>query len=298
MSSQPEEPRYNGDDRPSNACARLAVPGPRGPGRRPRLRPARGARRWPDLNDNVLHYTLAARVVEAVDRGESPLDFWVSEWTLGYPVPRTYQPLGHLVVASLYLALGRVVPLTEVFLWIRFLLVCLLPLTAYATARLLMLGRAAALAAALLSPLTVTSGLYGLEYGSYLWRGSGLYAQAWAMHGLLLTLGFAYRAVRSGRGLVPAAATLALTFFSHFIYGYVAATSVLLLLLVRDRATLGRRLMRLAAIGLLALVLTAWIGAPVHGRRPHRPRPLGASVEGRLLWGERSREAALLGKPP
>ena len=42
-------------------------------------------------------------------------------------------------------------------------------------------GRAAALAAALLSLLTVTSGLYGLEYGSHLWRGSGLYAEAWAM---------------------------------------------------------------------------------------------------------------------
>ena len=52
-------------------------------------------------------------------------------------------------------------------------------------------------------------------------------------------------------------------FFSHFIYWYVAATSVLLLLLVRDRATLGRRLMRLVVIGLLALVLTAWIVVPL-----------------------------------
>lgn len=218
---------------------------------------------WPDLNDNVLHYTLAARVVAAIDRGESPLDFWVSEWTLGYPVPRTYQPLGHLVVAILYLALGRAVPLAEVFLSTRFLLVCLLPLTAYAAARLLMLGRAAALAAAVLSPLTVTSGLYGVEYGSYLWRGSGLYAQAWAMHGLLLTLGLAYRAVRTGRGLVPAAVMLALTFLSHFIYGYVAAASASLLLLVPDRAAPGRRLVRLAAIGLLALVLTAWVVVPL-----------------------------------
>jgi hypothetical protein len=218
---------------------------------------------WPDLNDNVLHYTLAARVVQAIDREENPLDFWVSEWTLGYPVLRTYQPLGSLVVALLYLALGRTVPLVEVFLWTRFLLVCLLPLTAYVTARLLMLGRAAALAAALISPLIATNYLYGIEYGSYLWRGSGLYAQAWAMHGLMLTLGLCFRAVRSGRRLMVAALLLALTFLAHFIYGYIAALSVVLLAFVPDSAARTRRALRVAAIGLLALALTAWVVVPL-----------------------------------
>src|SRR4030095_1358458 len=49
-----------------------------------------------DVNDSVLHSTLADRMVQAVERGENPMDFWVSEWSLGYPVPRTYQILGHL----------------------------------------------------------------------------------------------------------------------------------------------------------------------------------------------------------
>ena len=48
-----------------------------------------------DLNDNVFHFTLTERMVQAVERGENPLDCWSSEWSLGYPVLRTYQPLAH-----------------------------------------------------------------------------------------------------------------------------------------------------------------------------------------------------------
>ena len=75
-----------------------------------------------DLNDNVLHYRLTARVAETLERGGNPFDFWVSEWTLGYPVPRTYQPLGHLAVAGTWLALGKSVGLMTLFAWARYLL--------------------------------------------------------------------------------------------------------------------------------------------------------------------------------
>ena len=55
--------------------------------------------RW-DLNDNVFHRLLVERVVEAAEGGESPLDLWVSEICLGYPVLRSYQPLGHWLTAA------------------------------------------------------------------------------------------------------------------------------------------------------------------------------------------------------
>ena len=80
--------------------------------------------------------------------------------------------------------------------------------------------------AALAAPLVATHGLYGLEHGSYVWRGSGLYTQAWAMHLLVLTLGFGYRAFSRGRGRTLCGALLALTFLFHFIYGYMAALSL------------------------------------------------------------------------
>ena len=55
-----------------------------------------------DLNDNVLHFGLTQRMVQAVERGENPLDCWSGEWSLGYPVLRFYQPLAHMLVALVY----------------------------------------------------------------------------------------------------------------------------------------------------------------------------------------------------
>src|SRR5947209_17465285 len=94
-----------------------------------------------DLNDNVLHFTLVERIVDAVQRGENPLDCWSSEWSFGFPVLRIYQPLGHLMVAGVYFALGKTVSLMTVFVWVRFLSVVLLPLSFFAAARLLGLSR-------------------------------------------------------------------------------------------------------------------------------------------------------------
>src|SRR5215475_11359917 len=76
-----------------------------------------------DLNDSVFHYTLTERIADAMQRGENPFDCWVSEWSLGYPVPRTYQVLGHFSLALLYLALGKTVSVLTLFVCARFLLV-------------------------------------------------------------------------------------------------------------------------------------------------------------------------------
>src|SRR4029077_4366590 len=88
-----------------------------------------------DLKDNVLHFPLIERIVQVVERGGNPLDMWSPEWSLGYPVLRTYQPLAHLLVAAVYFALGKSVPLIAVFTWMRFLSVALLPLSFFWAAR-------------------------------------------------------------------------------------------------------------------------------------------------------------------
>ncbi len=212
-----------------------------------------------DLNDNVLHFTLIERMVEAVERGEHPADFWVSEWTLGYPVPRTYQILGHGVVAGGYLALGKTVDLMTLFCWTRWLLLCLLPLSVMACARGLGLRPTVAAASATLIPLLSSGGLFGLDYSSYLWRGSGLYTQSWAAHCLFLTLGLAFPAVRHGRRLIWAGVLLGLTFLAHFIYGYIGALSVTLMAAIRcTAAPVPRRLMRVAFIGAAAWVVACF----------------------------------------
>jgi hypothetical protein len=212
-----------------------------------------------DLNDNAFHYPLIADMVRQMERGASPLDWWAPEWSMGYPVLRTYQPLAHLMVALSYFALFKSVSLMTVFIWVRFLSVLLLPLTFFVTARLLSFSWLTSAAAALLSPLISSAGLYGLEYGSYLWAGSGLFTQAVAQHLFLLTLGFGYRALRRGSGLAIAGIFLGLTFLAHFIYGYMGALSLCLLAVIPNRETpMASRLARTAFIGAIAFVLAAF----------------------------------------
>jgi len=232
---------------------------------------ANAAALWPeisisrvDLNDNVFHFTLVERIVQAVERGENPLDCWSPEWSLGYPVLRTYQPLSHALVALVYFALGKSVGLMTVFIWVRFLSVVLLPLSFFAAARLLGLRPLTAAAAALLAPLVSTNFLYGVEYGSYTWAGSGLFPQAVASHFLLLTLGLAFRSIRRGRHLALTGAMLGLTFLAHLIYGYMGALSVCLLAVMPDpEVPRAVRLRRTAMVGAVALLLTAFQIAPI-----------------------------------
>ena len=100
-----------------------------------------------DLNDNVSHFAMVERIVQAVERGENPLDCWSPEWSFGFPMVRVYQTLPHGIAALAYFALGKTVPLMTVFVWLRFLSVVLLPLSFFAAARLLELGPKTAAAA-------------------------------------------------------------------------------------------------------------------------------------------------------
>jgi hypothetical protein len=182
-----------------------------------------------DLNDNVSHFTFIERAVQAVEHHQNPLDFWVPEFAFGYPVFRTYQPLAHLTVAAIYFLLGKTVSLLTVFVWVRYLLLVLLPLSFFCSARLLDLSRPAALAAAMLAPLLVTNGLFGLEAGSFVWAGLGLFPQLFAAHLLLVGMGLAFRAVRTGKRLTLTGAVLGLAFLGHMIYGYIGLLTTVLM---------------------------------------------------------------------
>src|SRR5579862_4801883 len=212
-----------------------------------------------DLNDNVLHFPLIQGVVQAIEHGRNPFDWWAPEWSLGYPVLRTYQPLAHALVVAVYYALFKSVSLMTIFVWVRYLSVLLLPLTFFATARMLTLSPLTAAAAALLSPLISTHALYGIEYGSYLWAGSGLFTQAVACHFALLAIGFGYSALRRGRSLAWTGVLVGLTLLAHFIYGYIAAITLCLLALLPDREVPRRaRILRTAWIGVIAFAVSAF----------------------------------------
>ena len=84
--------------------------------------------------DNVSHWALLQGMVHTIETGGNPLDFWSGEGSFGAATMRTYQPLAHALVALLYFALGKTVPLMTVFLWVRYLAIVLLPLAFFIAA--------------------------------------------------------------------------------------------------------------------------------------------------------------------
>src|SRR5688572_29375456 len=109
-------------------------------------------RRAYDRNDSVMHAHALARMDDALDRGEDPLDHW-NTTGLGYPFFRTYPPLGHAVALAIHRALPGDRAPEETFQWVRVLLMCLLPLSVYRGARWAGMERWASAWAAALAPL-------------------------------------------------------------------------------------------------------------------------------------------------
>jgi uncharacterized membrane protein len=218
------------------------------------------------LNDGVLHLAASERLAQSVAHGEPFLDPWVSEWALGYPVWRSYQPLPHLAAGAVIAAARPLCDAATAFAWLQYLLLVLLPASVYFGARRLGLSPLAAGLASLLVAAPAGAGnfaRYGLGWGATTWRGSGLYTQLFALHFLMLAVGATARALDDGRARVGAAVLLALTFLSHLVFGYVAFVSAAVLALVGPPGERARRVVRLATIALPALLLVAWFVIPL-----------------------------------
>ncbi len=195
----------------------------------------------PDLNDNVLHYALIERTVEAVERGEDVTDHWVPYIAQGYPLFHHYQHLPHVATALLYKLLGEIVPLRTLFLGVGYLLLCTFPLSIYWTGRRL--------------------GFSALPY-TQLW---GMWLLGPAVAGLYLTL-------RHGRAYAGTVALLAATLLSHTVLGYVALVSGGLFVLLAGRTDLVVRIGRLALVLFLVSVVASYFLVPFFLDRPYMNR--------------------------
>jgi hypothetical protein len=221
-----------------------------------------------DLNDSVFHYTIAHRLTERLAAGKTVLDFWMPEWSFGYPVVRDYQPLAHWVVAFADLATFRHFDFDALFAFIRWLLLAIFPLSAYVASRLTGMRPLTAATVSLLCPLVSSPNLYGLEYGSYIWRGNGLFTQLVAVHLFVLAIGAGCRALRTPRGATLAGLLLGLTFLAHFIYGYMAAATLVLAAALPGAISARKRFTRLAWIAVVSIVVAAFQIAPMLGDGP------------------------------
>lgn len=216
-----------------------------------------------DTNDSVDHFLNVQGMVNAIEHGGNPLD-WFTQAPFGYPVIRDYQPFAYVLVALLYFALGKSISLLGVFVLVRYLSMALLPLSFYACARGLGFQRWTAVAVAILGPTLTTNMLYGLEYESYVWQGFGMFTQMVGANLFLLTLGMAFRAIRRGRPLMLAGLMLGVTFVTHLIYGYMGAATLCLLALLPDQEVPRlTRIRRTVAIGAVSFVVSLFELVPL-----------------------------------
>src|SRR5258708_33112347 len=228
---------------------------------------------WPEIriervpvNDLTFHIAASQRLADSLVTGDSFLDPWMSQWALGYPLWHFYQPLPHMV-AGLWLAItSHFASAPASFAVLYYLLMVALPASTYLGARLFGLDPlAAAFASILIISLSELGDLsrYGLSYGAYVRRGSGLYTQLMSYNLLMPALGLANYSLNTGRTKVLSACLVAATALSHVVFGYAAIVSVAVMALVGPRGDRSRRVVRAAAILIPAFVLLAWFVVPM-----------------------------------
>src|SRR6185437_7761635 len=144
-----------------------------------RLLPEARIERIP-VNDLVFHVEAARKLGKSILHGEPFLDPWVSQWSLGFPLWRIYQPLPHLFAAAV-MELGRSFVSPQVsFAAFYYVLLAFLPASIYLGSRLIGLNPVGAGLASILILAPSEGGdfgRYGVSYGAYVWRGSGLYTE-------------------------------------------------------------------------------------------------------------------------
>ncbi len=218
---------------------------------------------WPEhrdvwyLNDASVHRSMTQWAADRIREGHLPFDGWYPYLSLGASRFHHYQSLPHIFTGALSVVLGA-----GTFRWSLYLLLAAWPISVYAGARLLGLSRWPAAAAALISPLLSSAPGMGYEWGSYVWRGSGAWAQLWGMWALPFAWGLCWQAVARGRRMWLAALVLALTICVHLLTGYLALVSLAVFVLAAPRE-FPRRIARAALVAGAALLASAWMLVPL-----------------------------------
>ena len=228
---------------------------------------------WPEIriervpvNDLSFHIAASQRLANSLTTGDSFLDPWMSQWALGYPLWHFYQPLPHMV-AGLWLTItSHFASAPASFAVLYYLLMVALPASTYLGARLFGLDPlAAGFASILIIGVSEVGDLsrYGLSYGAYVRRGSGLYTQLMSYNLLMPALGLANYSLNTGKRRILAACLVAATALSHVVFGYAAIVSVAIMALVGPRGDRSRRVVRAASILVPAFILVAWFVVPM-----------------------------------
>ncbi len=217
----------------------------------------------PSLNDEVLHFTATQQASSILQTGKDPTDFWLPQIGLGFPLFHHYQHLPHIILAIINQFTSFFFSLSRLFDFSRYLLLILFPLSIFLAMRRFGFDYLAAGFSALVASLLSTEALYGLDYGSYIWRGTGLYTQLWTIFFLPLALAEIYLVIRKKGYLFLAIFLSAIVLLSHMLYGYILfLSSVLFVFLQLKKEEVFSRLKRLALIIFLVCLVTSYFLVP------------------------------------
>lgn len=216
----------------------------------------------PQINDSILHERLAAYAAMHWD-AHWPVDFWFPEVTAGFPMFAHYPHLSHLAAAAMAHAAGSPEHGGRVYETLRLLLTALMPLSIFVSLRRMRLDDWTAALTAVFYTVLASRGNFGIDWSAAVWRGGGLGPQVWGTFLLFPALAWGYSAVRHGRSVLAAGGLLALCALAHFLYGYMAALSLALLVVLPDGDVAWRvRLRRLAAVAAVAGAASAYFVVP------------------------------------
>lgn len=217
----------------------------------------------PSLNDEVLHLTVTQQASLAIQQGKDPTDFWFSQVGLGYPLFHHYQHLPQTILAIIHRVASCFISLARLFDLSRYILLVFYPLVIFWAMRRFGFSYLAGGIAALVSCLISTNGLFGLEYGSYIWRGTGLYTQLWAMFFLPLALAELYRIISKKGSLFWPVFLSTIVLLSNLLYGYILFLSSILFVFLRfNKKEIASRAKRLVLVFFLIGLVTSYFWIP------------------------------------
>jgi hypothetical protein len=209
-------------------------------------------------NDSGMHLQMTTQAMDLLRHGLSPFDHWYPLLSLGSPFFVQYQSFSAVLVGAFSPLFG----VQNTFAWTLYLLLSLWPLCVYWSTRLLAWGRWESAIAAALSPLIFTVTGRGFGHQSYVWIGSGLWSQLFAMWTLPLAWAFSWRYISQHKSLFPAVLTLSLTIAFHFLTAYLAGLTLAVWIVLRP-SQFFTRAGRALTLGVASLLATAWVTLPL-----------------------------------
>jgi len=210
------------------------------------------------LNDSSMHEQMVRFANTSLMSGQLPILRWFPYLNVGSPHFLHYQGLA----ATLTGALGIITGPDFAFRWTLYLLLVGWPISIYASARIFHFSRAAATAAAVMSPFMMSVPLVGYEQKAYIWLGFGIWAQLCASWTLPFAWALTWRAIEDRRYLFSAGLLITITTALHFETGYLAFAAIIIFPFLRS-VDLKTRIRRAAVLLGGVIIGTSWITAPL-----------------------------------